>query len=187
MLSGVSSSNASAIQLTLIRRATIESNLRANDTELTLRKLYIFVSSVECKSLQIVGRNRIVRVVKEKCPQTPLVLYINGNGGLLERMKGTGVEVIGLDWTVDMADGRRRLGSDISIQGNVDPACLFSPLPALTNEINRVVSCAGRKGHILNLGHGVLVGTPEEAVAHFFDVARSINFDSQVDNHAMVA
>ncbi|KAL0282604.1 UNVERIFIED_CONTAM: Uroporphyrinogen decarboxylase 1, chloroplastic [Sesamum angustifolium] len=131
--------------------------------------------------------NEIVRVVKEKCPQTPLVLYINGNGGLLERMKGTGVDVIGLDWTVDMADGRRRLGSDISIQGNVDPACLFSPLPALTNEINRVVSCAGRKGHILNLGHGVLVGTPEEAVAHFFDVARSINFDSQVDNHAMVA
>ncbi|KAL0320609.1 UNVERIFIED_CONTAM: Peptide-N4-(N-acetyl-beta-glucosaminyl)asparagine amidase A [Sesamum radiatum] len=125
--------------------------------------------------------NEIVRVVKEKCPQTPLVLYINGNGGLLERMKGTGVDVIGLDWTVDMADGRRRLGTDISIQGNVDPAYLFSSLPAVTNEINRVVNCAGKKGHILNLGHGVLVGTPEEAVAHFFDVARSINFDSQVD------
>lgn len=54
-------------------------------------------------------------------------------------MKGTGVDVIGLDWTVDMADGRQRLGSDIGIQGNVDPACLFSPLPAITNEINRFV------------------------------------------------
>lgn len=78
-----------------------------------------------------------MRTVKQKCPQTPLVLYINGNGGFLERMKGTGVDVIGLDWTVDMADGRKRLGSDISIQGNVDPACLFSPLPAITNEIKR--------------------------------------------------
>lgn len=41
----------------------------------------------------------------------------------------------------------------------------------------RVVKCAGRTGHILNLGHGVLVGTPEEAVKHFFDVTRSIRFD----------
>nr|GMC48745.1 uroporphyrinogen decarboxylase 1, chloroplastic [Ipomoea batatas] len=127
--------------------------------------------------------DEIVSVVKRKCPQTPLVLYINGNGGLIERMKTTGVDVIGLDWTVDMADGRKRLGSDISIQGNVDPATLFCPLSALTDEINRVVRSAGPKGHILNLGHGVLVGTPEEAVAHFFEVARSFNFDT-IENHA---
>lgn len=120
---------------------------------------------------------RIVDVIKKQCPGTPLVLYINGNGGLLERMKETGVDVIGLDWTVDMADGRSRLGTDISVQGNVDPAYLFSPLPALTDEIQRVVRCAGPRGHILNLGHGVLVGTPEEAVAHFFQVARSFKFD----------
>ncbi|KAG8657913.1 uroporphyrinogen decarboxylase 1, chloroplastic isoform X2 [Manihot esculenta] len=125
----------------------------------------------------------IVRIVKSKCPETPLVLYINGNGGLLERMKGTGVDVIGLDWTVDMADGRNRLGSGISVQGNVDPAYLFSPLPALTDEIQRVVRCAGSRGHILNLGHGVLVGTPEEAVAHFFDVARSMKFDTAGLDH----
>ncbi|XVF78810.1 hypothetical protein PTKIN_Ptkin14bG0166900 [Pterospermum kingtungense] len=127
----------------------------------------------------------IVSVVRSKCPQTPLVLYINGNGGLLERMKGTRVDVIGLDWTVDMADGRKRLGSDISVQGNVDPAYLFSPLPAVTEEIQRVVKCAGPHGHILNLGHGVLVGTPEEAVAHFFDVTKSLKYDSSSQNHTM--
>lgn len=43
--------------------------------------------------------------------------------------------------------------------------------------ICRVVRCAGPRGHILNLGHGVLVGTPEEAVAHFFEVAKSFKFD----------
>ncbi|KAL3631468.1 Uroporphyrinogen decarboxylase 1, chloroplastic [Castilleja foliolosa] len=131
--------------------------------------------------------SEIVRIVKQKCLETPLVLYINGNGGFLERMKGTGVDVIGLDWTVDMADGRRRLGNDIGIQGNVDPAYLFSPLPAITDEIKRVVNCAGTKGHILNLGHGVLVGTPEEAVAHFFDVSKSLKYDSQVDGYAVGA
>lgn len=83
---------------------------------------------------------QIVNLVKKKCPEVPIVLYINGNGGLLERMKDTGVDVIGLDWTVDMADGRRRLGSGISVQGNVDPAYLFSPLDALTEEIQRLVT-----------------------------------------------
>lgn len=77
--------------------------------------------------------------IKKECPHVPLVLYINGNGGLLERMKDTGVDVIGLDWTVDMADGRRRLGNGISVQGNVDPAFLFSALPVLTDEIHRLV------------------------------------------------
>lgn len=43
---------------------------------------------------------------------------------------------------------------------------------------DRVVKAAGPRGHILNLGHGVLVGTPEEAVAHFFDVTRSLRYES---------
>lgn len=82
---------------------------------------------------------QIINKVRVKCPETPLVLYINGNGGLLERMKLTGVDVIGLDWTIDMEDARKRLGNDISIQGNVDPAFLFGPLHALTDEIKRLV------------------------------------------------
>ncbi|XP_027170461.1 uroporphyrinogen decarboxylase 1, chloroplastic isoform X1 [Coffea eugenioides] len=130
--------------------------------------------------------DKIVSTVRTKCPQTPLVLYINGNGGILERMKLTGVDVIGLDWTVDMEDGRKRLGNDIGIQGNVDPAVLFSPLSAVADEIKRyvmVVKSAGPRHHILNLGHGVLVGTPEEAVAHFFNVARSLKIDEKTVEH----
>ncbi|MQM14336.1 hypothetical protein Taro_047267 [Colocasia esculenta] len=126
----------------------------------------------------------IVKAVKKKCPHIPLVLYINGNGGLLERMKDTGVDVIGLDWTLDMADGRKRLGSELSVQGNVDPAYLFSPHPVLTDEIHRVVRCAGPRGHILNLGHGVLVRTPEDAVAHFFNVVKGLRYDSLFEDSA---
>ena len=47
------------------------------------------------------------------------------------------------------------------------------------------MKCAGPRGHILNLGHGVLVGTPEEAVAHFFDIARNLKFDTPVEDHAV--
>ncbi|GJV76222.1 uroporphyrinogen decarboxylase 1, chloroplastic [Tanacetum coccineum] len=110
------------------------------------------------------------------------------NEWLTEKMKDTGgvMSLVRLGRVIMRCWRRRRLGNDISIQGNVDPAYLFSPLPALEDEIHRVVKCAGPRGHILNLGHGVLVGTPEEAVARFFDVARSFNFDSVEEKSKVV-
>uniref|UniRef100_A0A7I4BI65 Uroporphyrinogen decarboxylase n=1 Tax=Physcomitrium patens TaxID=3218 RepID=A0A7I4BI65_PHYPA len=59
---------------------------------------------------------QLVAKVRDACPGVPLVMYINGNGGLLERMATVDVDVIGLDWTIDMADGRRRLGDSIAVQ-----------------------------------------------------------------------
>ena len=115
---------------------------------------------------------QIVRHVKSTHPNVPLTLYANGSGGLLERMKGTGVDVIGLDWTIDMEDARRRLGDDVSVQGNVDPAKLFSTQEGISAAIDDCVKKAGTRGHVLNLGHGVMVGTPEESVAHFFEYNR---------------
>ena len=58
----------------------------------------------------------IIQTVKARHPETPVTLYANGSGGLLERMGSTGADVIGLDWTVDMADARRRLGPDQAVQ-----------------------------------------------------------------------
>lgn len=53
----------------------------------------------------------MIESVKATHPSTPLTLYANGSGGLLERLGATGADVVGLDWTVDMADARQRLGS----------------------------------------------------------------------------
>jgi len=121
---------------------------------------------------------QIVQACKAEYPDTPLTLYANGSGGLLERMSTTGVDTIGLDWTTDMADARARLGNDVSVQGNVDPAILFADQEAITAAIKDCRSKAGATGHVLNLGHGVLVGTPEENVAHFFDTNRSLTHAS---------
>ncbi|PWA74631.1 uroporphyrinogen decarboxylase protein [Artemisia annua] len=68
---------------------------------------------------------QIVDTVKQTHPTLPLILYASGSGGLLERLPLTGVDVVSLDWTVDMAEGRKRLGTDIAVQGNVDPGVLF--------------------------------------------------------------
>lgn len=117
---------------------------------------------------------RLVARFRAKHPKVPVVLYANGSGGLLERMAATGVSAVGLDWTVDMADARKRLGPNVPVQGNVDPAVLFAPPEAVQQAVRDCCAKAGPQGHILNLGHGVLVGTPEESVAAFFDAARSV-------------
>ena len=118
---------------------------------------------------------RVVDKVRLTHPGVPLTLYANGSGGLLERMATTGVDCIGLDWTIDMEDGRRRVG-DLAVQGNVDPAVLFAAPEAVEQAVQDVCQKAGPTGHILNLGHGVLVGTPEENVKVFFDAAKKIKY-----------
>lgn len=119
---------------------------------------------------------QIVDSVKLTHPDLPLILYASGSGGLLERLPSSGVDVVSLDWTVDMADGRKRLGTDIAVQGNIDPGVLFGSKDFISKRIQDTVAKAGSKKHILNLGHGIVVGTPEENVAHFFEVAKGIRY-----------
>ena len=122
---------------------------------------------------------QVIAKARSKYPNVPLTLYANGNGGLLERMALLDIDCIGLDWTIDMADGRRRINSvqEKAVQGNVDPVVLFASEDAVEDAVRTVCKKAGPKGHVLNLGHGVLVGTPEEKVKHFFDVSKTIKYD----------
>ncbi|MBW4639431.1 MAG: uroporphyrinogen decarboxylase [Gloeocapsa sp. UFS-A4-WI-NPMV-4B04] len=119
-------------------------------------------------------QRRVVEQVKQTHPETPLILYINGSAGILERMALAGVDIISVDWTVDMAEARARIGSNIGVQGNLDPCVLFGSKEVIRDRIYDTVRKAGNQGHILNLGHGVLPSTPEENVAFFFETAKQI-------------
>ncbi|XP_021732184.1 uroporphyrinogen decarboxylase-like [Chenopodium quinoa] len=134
------------------------------------------LSPVDFEEFSLPYLKQIVDSVKLTHPNLPIILYASGSGGLLERLPLTGVDVVSLDWTVDMAEGRRRLGSDIAVQGNVDPGVLFGSKEFITSRIMDTVKKAGNRKHILNLGHGIVVGTPEENVAHFFEVAKNIRY-----------
>ena len=115
---------------------------------------------------------QVVRQVKETHRDTPLILYISGSAGVLERMGKSGVDLISVDWTVDMAEARQRLGKDMKVQGNIDPGVLFGSHDFIRDRILDTIRKAGNQGHILNLGHGVLVGTPEDNVRFFFETAK---------------
>jgi uroporphyrinogen decarboxylase len=119
-------------------------------------------------------QQRVIDQVKATHPETPLILYISGSAGVLERMARTGIDFISLDWTVDMADGCARLPSALGVQGNVDPGLLFGTPEAIRDRILDTVRKARGRRHILNLGHGILPGTPEENARVFFETGKAI-------------
>ncbi|KAG4995450.1 hypothetical protein JHK86_032277 [Glycine max] len=97
------------------------------------------LSPVDFEEFSLPYLKQIIDTVKKSHPDLPLILYASGSGGLLERLALTGVDVVSLDWTVDMADGRRRLGPNIAVQGNVDPGVLFGSKEFITDRITDTV------------------------------------------------
>ncbi|HEY9661301.1 MAG TPA: uroporphyrinogen decarboxylase, partial [Allocoleopsis sp.] len=120
-------------------------------------------------------QQRVVKQVKAAHPDTPMILYISGSAGVLERMAMSGVDIVSVDWMVDMAEARRRLGYEVGVQGNVDPCALFGSKEFIRERILDTIRKAGDRGHILNLGHGILPGTPEENAAYFFETAKQVD------------
>lgn len=133
------------------------------------------LSPADYRTFALPYQQQVVRQVKQTHPDTPLVLYISGSAGVLELMGESGVDIISVDWTVDMADARRRLGPSQVVQGNVDPGVLFGSQAFIRDRILDTVRKAGSRGHILNLGHGILPGTPEENAAFFFETAKQVD------------
>jgi len=114
--------------------------------------------------------------IKAKYPHVPTVTYIKHSGALVERMAKTGVDVVSLDWTVDMAEGRDRiakaraevgLSGPGGVQGNLDPGILFADHNTIKERTEEILLKAGPTGHVMNLGHGIEAATSEEN-AHFF-------------------
>lgn len=102
--------------------------------------------------------------------------YIKHSGALIERMAKTGVDVVSLDWTVDMAEGRERIANGRKaaglkgpggVQGNLDPSILLSNHDTIKERAEEILKKAGPTGHVMNLGHGIEACTSEEN-AHFF-------------------
>jgi uroporphyrinogen decarboxylase len=94
----------------------------------------------------------------------PTVHFGVGTGHLLPLMRAAGGEAIGVDWRTPIDDAWERVGADRAVQGNLDPAICLSTWEAMQRKALDVLERAGmRDGHVFNLGHGVLPGTP---VAH---------------------
>lgn len=96
----------------------------------------------------------------------PAIVFTKGGGLWLEQIAAIGCDGVGLDWTVDIGDARRRIGDKVALQGNLDPNVLFATPEVIAAEARKVLDAygPGNTGHVFNLGHGISQFTPPEHV-----------------------
>jgi uroporphyrinogen decarboxylase len=101
--------------------------------------------------------------------RVPQIVFTKGGGPWLEQIAGSGADVVGVDWTMNLGEARRRVGDRVAIQGNLDPNVLFAGPEQIRAEVQRTLQSFGAGasgyGHVFNLGHGISQHTPPESVA----------------------
>lgn len=105
----------------------------------------------------------------------PVILFTKNGGQWLDRMADSGCDALGVDWTTDLADARKRVSGRVALQGNLDPSVLYADPERIRDEVRKVLQSYGDgPGHVFNLGHGIhqyvdpeRVGVLVEAVREF--------------------
>jgi uroporphyrinogen decarboxylase len=112
------------------------------------------------------------RVIKQvEATGVPVIHFGTDTAALLPSFREAGGSVISLDWRINLDAGWSAIGPDFAVQGNLDPVALFDPIPVLHGQVLDVLRLAGgRRGHIFNLGHGILPETPVEHVKAVVDI-----------------
>jgi uroporphyrinogen decarboxylase len=112
----------------------------------------------------------------------PVIYFGVDTASLLPAMRETGADVIGLDWRIPLDQGWAALGHSVAVQGNLDPITLFAGEDLLRERVRQVLALAkGRPGHIFNLGHGIVPGTPVENVQRVVAWVREFSKSQGVD------
>jgi uroporphyrinogen decarboxylase len=103
----------------------------------------------------------------------PSIYYVNGVSGILQQAASVGAQALSVDWRVSLKEVRNRIPHVIAVQGNMDPYDLFLPRDKLRERVFSICEEYGRApGHIMNLGHGIVPGVPEDSVSVFLDSVR---------------
>jgi uroporphyrinogen decarboxylase len=97
--------------------------------------------------------------------KVPVTLFTKNGGMWLEAIAATGCDAVGLDWTINIAEARARVGNKVALQGNMDPSMLYAPAERIEQEVQSILDGFGHgSGHVFNLGHGIhLDVSPENA------------------------
>jgi uroporphyrinogen decarboxylase len=112
----------------------------------------------------------------------PVIYYTKASHHLLSAVAESGATVLSLDWRLNLGEQRTRIGPKIALQGNLDPAILLGPQENIVNATQAILGQVGGKGHILNLGHGILPNTAVEAAQTFIRTGQQFTFSSVAAN-----
>jgi uroporphyrinogen decarboxylase len=103
----------------------------------------------------------------------PVIHFGTGAAGFFRELHAAGGDVMGVDWRMNIDQAWIDISYRSAVQGNLDPAVLFAPLPELKMRVHEILKRTGsRPGHIFNLGHGILPETPVDHVRAVVDFVR---------------
>lgn len=106
----------------------------------------------------------------------PVTLFTKNGGQWLEAIAATGCDALGLDWTIDIADAKARVGDKVALQGNMDPSVLYAPKERIEQEVGDILAGFGKgEGHVFNLGHGIHLDVPPENAGHFVEAVHNLS------------
>lgn len=106
----------------------------------------------------------------------PVTLFTKNGGQWLEAIAATGCDGIGLDWTINIADAKARVGHKVALQGNMDPSILYAPKERIEQEVADILAGFGKgEGHVFNLGHGIHLDVPPENAGHFVEAVHQLS------------
>ena len=115
---------------------------------------------------------RIFADLGNRGDEAPGVHFGVGTSELLELLAEAGADVVGVDWRIHLDEARARLGPEVAVQGNLDPAAVLAPWPVVAQQVTDVLDRnAGQPGHVFNLGHGVLPETDPEVLKQVVELA----------------
>ncbi|MDX1916126.1 MAG: uroporphyrinogen decarboxylase [Methylophilus sp.] len=104
----------------------------------------------------------------------PSIVFTKGGALWLEAQAAIGADALGLDWTVDIGQARKRVGDKVALQGNMDPAVLLGAAEVIENEVASILASYGHgNGHVFNLGHGITQWTPPENAACMINAVKT--------------
>lgn len=108
--------------------------------------------------------------------RVPSILFTKGGGQWLESIADTGCDALGLDWTVDIGEARKRVGTRVALQGNMDPAILLAAPERIRDEVSTILKSFGpHPGHVFNLGHGITPDVDPEHACAFIDAVHHLS------------
>jgi uroporphyrinogen decarboxylase len=108
--------------------------------------------------------------------EVPVVLFSKGGLELLGLLKGSGADMLGVDWMTDLQAARNLVGDEAALQGNMDPTALYGSRDLIKKEAEKALGAFGNdSGHVFNLGHGILPDIPVDNVQYLVDTVREIS------------
>ena len=118
----------------------------------------------------------VKKIISSLKGNVPVIYFAHNSSAMLGLVKQSGADVVGVDWRINISDAVKSLGNDVTIQGNLDPCLLFGTKELIRERVANILKGAGdAKGHVFNLGHGILPETPVSNAIAMVDAVHELS------------